>query len=214
MRIIKAARGRITGHFGDTGVPGAHVPAHLGMDLGHGDMTPADLRVGAPAPGVITAAGWQGTYGNRIVIDHGGGYESVLAHLSEFVRTGGGVNTDTEIAVMGGTGGDWPVHLHQELRYNGVPVNPEDYLTGTAGQDHPPIYNNKRRKIMGAFFRISEGEGTGTIYWQEKPNTVLVPLSFDTWTGYAAQGNVAVDIAAGNIQGLIQQFGQAAHPAA
>ncbi|MEF3405782.1 murein hydrolase activator EnvC family protein [Agromyces sp. CCNWLW203] len=146
MRIIKAARGRVTGQFGDRNVPGANVPAHLGMDLGHGDMTPDDLRVGAPAPGTVTAAGWSGTYGNRLIINHGrdaGGdrWESLLAHLSAF-RVGVGAELGTygaECAVMGGTGGNWPVHLHQELRRNGVPVNPEHYLASLAELEATPL---------------------------------------------------------------------------
>lgn len=138
MRIIKGARGNLTGHFGDTGVPGAHVPKHLGMDIGHGNMTPADLRVGAPAPGIITAAGQSGTYGNRIIINHGRDddgvlWETLLAHLSAFTQTSGPVDYDTHIATMGNTGGSWPVHLHQELRRNGIPVDPEDHLTAAAG---------------------------------------------------------------------------------
>lgn len=169
MRIIKGAPGRITGHFGDKGVPGANVPSHLGMDIGHGEMTAADLRVGAPAPGTVTAAGWFGTYGNRIIIDHGRDaagvrWESLLAHLRTFKTTVGKVIPayDVEVAVMGGTGGDWPVHLHQELRRNGVPVNPELYLTSLAGLIPNPITEEELMPEAG-YYVIEEGKST--VWW-------------------------------------------------
>lgn len=138
MQIIKASRGRITGHFGDKNVPGANVPSHLGMDLGHGDGTDDDLRIVAPADGIVTAAGPYGSYGNRIIIDHGEGWTSLLAHNARILVAVGAKVTRgdlrrarDQIAVMGSTGGNWAVHCHQELRFNGVPVNPEDYLTTT-----------------------------------------------------------------------------------
>lgn len=166
MKIIKGAHGRITGHFGDTGVPGAHVPAHLGMDIGHGDMTAADLRVGAPAPGTVTAAGWYGTYGNRIIIDHGRDaagvrWESLLAHLASFKTSVGKVTTyDTEVGVMGDTGGDWPVHLHQELRRNGVPVNPENYLSTLAELGRTPLTEEELMPEAGYYVICNGG-----VYW-------------------------------------------------
>lgn len=136
MRIGKAARGRITGKFGATNVPGSHVTSHGGTDLGHGDMTPEDLALVAPADGVITALGWFGTYGNRIVINHGRDddgilWESLIAHAKEWaphLKLGDFVFARTALGIMGNTGGNWPVHCHQELRRNGVQVNPADYF--------------------------------------------------------------------------------------
>lgn len=144
MQIRKAAPGNITGHFGDTDVPGAHVKRHTGMDIGHGNMTAADRTVISPAPGVVLAAGWLGTYGNRLTIGHadsgGHSWVSLLAHLDSIaVEVGDTVDT-TQIAVMGDTGGNWPVHLHQELWRDGVPVDPEDYLSAPAdGGNTTPI---------------------------------------------------------------------------
>lgn len=143
MQIIKAARGNLTGHFGDTDVPGANVKEHGGMDIGHGDMTADDLRVIAPASGTVTFEGFYGTYGLCIIIDHGDGWESLLGHLDEtHVSAGATVALGQDIAVMGDSGGDWPVHLHQELRRFGVQLNPEHYLTSTpAGGTGTPIAN-------------------------------------------------------------------------
>lgn len=133
MQIIKGARGRITGHFGDENVPGAHVSQHKGMDIGHGDMTAEDLMVFASRGGKVSAWGRDGTYGNRLIIDHGyydgAFWQTLFAHLEDsLVGVGAVFGVGAHIATMGNTGGDWPTHLHQELRRNGIPVNPENYL--------------------------------------------------------------------------------------
>lgn len=146
MQILKGAKGRITGHYGDSNVPGSHVNIHKGMDVGHGDMTAEDLKVYAPRGGTVTAWGRDGTYGNRLIIDHGiiegDHWESLLAHLEDsIVGVGAVFGPYAHIATMGNTGGDWPVHLHQELRRNGIPVNPENYLVSNiaGGGGETPI---------------------------------------------------------------------------
>lgn len=113
---------------------------HLGIDIGHGDMTADDLKVIAPAAGTVTAVGEQGTYGLRVIIDHGDEYSSLLAHLSSsaFVTFGQKIAQGGRVGVMGHSGGDWPVHLHQELRLHGIPIDPEPFLTGTAGTTTTP----------------------------------------------------------------------------
>ncbi|RZU66743.1 peptidase M23-like protein [Microterricola gilva] len=150
LQIIKAARGGITGHFGDTDVPGANVKRHGGMDIGHGTKTAADLLVVAPAAGRVVFAGERGTYGLCMIFDHGDGWESLLAHLSEVtVHPGSEVAQGQAVAVMGDTGGDWPVHLHQELRLAGTQLDPEKYLTNTpVGGAGTPITTTARRDTM------------------------------------------------------------------
>ncbi|MET0725934.1 MAG: peptidoglycan DD-metalloendopeptidase family protein [Leifsonia sp.] len=187
MRIIKGARGNITGHFGDTGVPGAHVPKHLGMDIGHGNKTAADLRVGAPAAGRIISAGWLGTYGNHIQIDHGydengDHWTSLLGHLESFNRSSGTVDEDEDIAVMGDTGGDWPTHLHQELRRNGIPVNPEDYLTAApAGGDSKPVNNNEEIDMDETGFYIRTGGSAGQVFWYSRSRGTKRAIKSTEW---------------------------------
>ena len=72
-------------------------------------------------------AGWpdgQG-YGNRVVLDHGNGYRSMYAHLSNvYVSVGETVSRGQLIGQMGSTGRSTGTHLHLEIHYNGVPVNP------------------------------------------------------------------------------------------
>jgi hypothetical protein len=128
MHIIHCARGRITTHFGDD--IGRGFP-HRGIDLGHGDATADDLRILAPASGRVIAVGRDGTYGLRILIDHGDGWTSLIAHLASCrVKAGDDVTQGEDIAVMGNSGTVY-VHAHQELRFNGVPVDPELHLTTT-----------------------------------------------------------------------------------
>lgn len=63
---------------------------------------------------------------------------------------------------------------------------------------------------QGAFFRNTT---TGYVYWQEKPNTPLMHVDAATWAGYRAQGNVWVDLPAGDVDGLLKKWGQVERPA-
>lgn len=95
-----------------------------------------DLRAAAGAPiaavdnGVVTYAGWNDWgYGNLVVLDHGNGWESVYAHLSQSnVSCGQSVSQGEVLGLAGATGRASGPHLHFELRYNGGFVNPTDVL--------------------------------------------------------------------------------------
>jgi murein DD-endopeptidase MepM/ murein hydrolase activator NlpD len=80
--------------------------------------------------GVVVFAGlsdWG--YGNLVVIDHGNGWQSVYAHLSTVLTScGADVMQWTQIGNAGSTGNSTGPHLHFELTYNGVYVNPLGYL--------------------------------------------------------------------------------------
>ncbi len=80
--------------------------------------------------GVVVYAGWSNWgYGNLIVIDHGNGWQSAYAHLSAVAVTcGQSVFQGTRIGAVGNTGNSSGAHLHFELVYNGVKVNPLNYL--------------------------------------------------------------------------------------
>jgi murein DD-endopeptidase MepM/ murein hydrolase activator NlpD len=80
--------------------------------------------------GVVVFAGWSNYgYGYLVVIDHGNGYQTAYAHLSAVsVGCGQSVFQGSMIGALGATGNATGPHLHFELSYNGVKLNPSDNL--------------------------------------------------------------------------------------
>jgi murein DD-endopeptidase MepM/ murein hydrolase activator NlpD len=96
---------------------------HLGIDIAAGLGAP----VWAADAGVVTIAqgGWNGGYGNVVMIDHGNGYLTVYGHLSQInVVPCEGVARGQGIGLAGGTGNATGPHLHFEVRLNGGFVDP------------------------------------------------------------------------------------------
>ncbi len=78
---------------------------------------------------VLAGGGWNGGYGNHVIIDHGNGFTTLYAHLTSiFVEPGMTVSQGQQIGTMGSTGNSTGAHLHFEVRYGGVPYNPASYL--------------------------------------------------------------------------------------
>ncbi len=83
----------------------------------------------ASAAGIVRTYSTRWGYGNYIDINHGNGWVTRYAHLSQFkVRSGEYVEQGQLIAIMGSTGRSSGPHLHFEIRYNGAPLNPLSYL--------------------------------------------------------------------------------------
>jgi murein DD-endopeptidase MepM/ murein hydrolase activator NlpD len=80
--------------------------------------------------GVVVYAGWSNFgYGYLIVIDHGAGWQTAYAHLSAVgVSCGESVLRGAVIGALGNTGNSTGAHLHFEMIFNGVKVNPMDFL--------------------------------------------------------------------------------------
>ena len=80
--------------------------------------------------GVIVYAGWNDWgYGNVVVINHANGWQTLYAHLSAYyVSCGQLIFQGNPIGTIGTTGKSTGPHLHFEMMYNAVRVNPHDYL--------------------------------------------------------------------------------------
>ena len=116
---------RLTSPFGPRGGR-----LHKGLDMASGLNTP----IYTGADGVVKFSGVQNGFGNIVIIDHGNGYETYYAHLNRrLVTTGQTVSRGDTIAAMGNTGRSSGVHLHYEIRKDGVAVNPMTYIK--AGQN-------------------------------------------------------------------------------
>ena len=79
----------------------------------------------AAGRGRVSAAGTDGAYGNRVIIDHGDRWQTLYSQLASFsVREGDCVQAGTIIGGVGTTGLSTGPHLHFEVRRNGEPVDP------------------------------------------------------------------------------------------
>ena len=87
-------------------------------------------QVWASDSGVVVYAGWSNYgYGNLVVIDHGNGWQTLYAHLNNiFVGCGQSVFPGDVVGALGTTGNSSGPHLHFEMIYLGVKVNPWDFL--------------------------------------------------------------------------------------
>ncbi|HQV62655.1 MAG TPA: peptidoglycan DD-metalloendopeptidase family protein [Anaerolineales bacterium] len=102
-------------------------PGHLGIDI----SAPEGSNVYAAGSGVVTMAqgGYNYGYGNVIQIDHGNGYVTVYAHLSQInIGVCTPVGQGTLIGYSGNTGNSFGAHLHFEIRIGGTNVNPYDIV--------------------------------------------------------------------------------------
>ncbi len=99
---------------------------HTGIDILVNTGTP----VYATGDGVVAFVGRRGGYGKVVEIDHGFGYLTLYAHLSKyFVRKGQKVKRGDKIALSGNTGRlSTGPHLHYEVRHNGIPLNPRNFI--------------------------------------------------------------------------------------
>jgi murein DD-endopeptidase MepM/ murein hydrolase activator NlpD len=98
---------------------------HEGIDIGVGYGTP----IRAAASGTVIYCGWEGGYGNLVVIDHGGNLATAYGHQSSIaVGCGQQVSQGQVIGYVGSTGHSTGPHLHFEVRIGGSPVDPLGYL--------------------------------------------------------------------------------------
>ncbi len=107
---------------------------HGGLDL----VAPVGVEVRATADGRVESVDRaQKLQGTRIVIDHGNGYETVYAHLSDLlVRRGQKVRRGDVIGRTGNSGTSFAPHLHYEVILNGAQLDPLNFFNGELDTEH------------------------------------------------------------------------------
>jgi len=103
-----------------------HLTSHQGVDY----TVPEGSRVFATADGtVIEATERSASTGKTIIIDHGNGYQTEYRHLSRIdVKKGQKVRRGDIIGLSGNTGLSFAPHLHYEIQYKGMRVDPIHYF--------------------------------------------------------------------------------------
>ncbi len=123
---IRPSRGYLTSEFGYRPSPlSGQLKFHSGIDFG----VPPGTPVHATADGVVSFAGFDAGYGKLVSIDHGYGVVTRYAHNSEiFVTVGQKIKRGDVVSASGSTGQSTGPHCHYEVRVNGVPVDPTNYI--------------------------------------------------------------------------------------
>ena len=125
-QLPRPAEGPISVGFGTVENPRFHtVTEQKGVDL----EAPAGTPVRAVADGRVVYAGWMRGYGNLLVLDHGSGYHTLVAHLSALDRTvGQQVAAGETVGQVGDTGSLKGAYLYFELRRRGEALDPADWF--------------------------------------------------------------------------------------
>lgn len=117
----------VTSPFGMRYHPVLHITKlHTGIDL----VARADKTVVAAAAGTVKVSGYNGAYGNQVVIDNGGGIQTRYAHMASAspVSVGQKVAAGTRLGTQGATGYVTGAHLHFEVIKKGSPIDPKPFM--------------------------------------------------------------------------------------
>ena len=118
---------RITSQYGMRTHPITGIyKLHTGVDIG----APIGANFVAANDGIVVKAGYNVAYGNMVILDHGGGVQTLYAHGTDIlVEVGDTVMQGTSVLSVGSTGYSTGPHAHFEVRVNGECVEPLDYIT-------------------------------------------------------------------------------------
>ncbi len=121
------ARGDVSSSFGwreFRGLPNYHTGVDIVMNYG--------TAVQATGNGLVVGSGWQPGYGWCVLVDHGGGYHTLFAHLSATaVEVGDTVAPADVVGYSGSSGNSTGPHLHYEIWHDGQPVDPRPFMDGS-----------------------------------------------------------------------------------
>ena len=119
----KPISGIITSRFGS--MESIRSFPHNGLDI----AAPYGTKIKSATEGKVTFSGWQGSYGNLVIVDCGSGVKIYYGHCSKLLVTvGTKVKAGDVLAQVGSTGNSNGNHLHFEIQINGVSVNPQKYI--------------------------------------------------------------------------------------
>jgi murein DD-endopeptidase MepM/ murein hydrolase activator NlpD len=121
------ARGEVSSVFGWRVFRGQQ-DFHTGIDI----VLPYGTAVQAAGPGLVVGSGWQPGYGWCVLVDHGGGFHTLYAHLSATaLAVGDSTAPGDVVGYSGSSGNSTGPHLHYEIWRDGQPVDPRPYMDGT-----------------------------------------------------------------------------------
>ena len=116
---------RVSSGFGWRMLWGSTSDFHRGLDL----ACPSGTKVYAYSSGRVEKSAYHYSYGNYVLIDHGGGLATLYAHMANrLVSEGDYVEAGQQIGAVGLTGSTSGYHLHFEVRLNGSLTDPKPYL--------------------------------------------------------------------------------------
>jgi murein DD-endopeptidase MepM/ murein hydrolase activator NlpD len=124
--ILPTYKGYLVSFFGMRPHPRYKVlKLHTGVDF----SAPTGTPISVTGNGTITDAKYMPGYGNTIIVDHGFNYKTLYGHLSDMdVRVGQTVKRGQQIGKIGNTGNSIGPHLHYEVLYKGVHMNPVNFF--------------------------------------------------------------------------------------
>jgi murein DD-endopeptidase MepM/ murein hydrolase activator NlpD len=127
---VRPASGPITDGFGWRISPTAGASTyHQGTDIG----ASCGANIYAATSGTVQYAGWNGSYGNFLLIDHGNGVATAYGHIVNggiLVSVGQQVDVGQNVAKVGTTGTSTGCHLHFEVRIDGQAINAVPFMAG------------------------------------------------------------------------------------
>lgn len=124
MRPLPAGVGYVSSPYGWRKLNGRN-DFHAAADIACAQGTPIYAADG----GKVLRSEWHWSYGNYVLVDHGGGLSTLYAHCTSLkVSAGQTVTKGQVIGTVGQTGNAYGYHLHLEVRVNGERVNPAGYV--------------------------------------------------------------------------------------
>lgn len=116
----------LTSSFGSRADPFQNKRAtHKGVDL----ASRTGNKISVKAKGKVVKAQWMNGYGNMVEVDHGNGFRTKYGHMNKiYVKKGEHVKINDVLGEVGSTGRSTGPHLHYEVLYNGVNVDPIPFI--------------------------------------------------------------------------------------